>query len=135
VEQEVFAAMKKRIESLEIAKREQSKPDTEVERIKADINRTENEIRKLLVKLAEADEVLSGYIQDRVKLLHAQKSEAEERLRNKTRKRKVIDTAPLSDPMERWDCLTTQEKHDLAVAMIDVVYVSDEKGIDIRFSI
>jgi len=135
VEQVVYEAMKKRLENLVISKREQVKPDTEDDSIKADIIRLDDEIRKLMDKLAEADKVLFDYIQDRVKLLHARKSELEEKLRTKARKHKEIDTTPLADPMSRWDSLTNDEKHALAVTMIDVVYVSDEMGIDIRFSI
>ena len=53
----------------------------------------------------------------------------------KSRKQKVIDTKPLEEPMSRWDDMTVQEKHDLAVTMIDVVYISDEHGIEIKFGI
>ncbi len=130
-----FNAMKERLESLEIAKRERSKPDSETENIKTGIIRLDEEIRKLLDKLADADSVLFDYIQGRIKSLHEKKSELEEKLRTRARKHKEIDTAPLTDPMSRWDYLSVEEKHALAVAMIDVVYISDEKGIDIRFSI
>jgi len=68
-------------------------------------------------------------------MLHSKKSDLEEKLRAKARKHKEIDTAPLADPMARWDSLTVEEKHALAVTMIDVVYVSDEYGVDIQFSI
>ena len=51
------------------------------------------------------------------------------------RKRKVIDTKPLEEPMKQWDKLTVQEKHDIAAAMIDVVLISDETGIEVKFSI
>ena len=135
VERIVFAAMKERLESLVIAKAEQQRPDTETESIRAEIIRADDEIRKLMDKLADANDVLFGYIQDRVKLLHSKKSDLEEKLRSKIRKHKELDTAPLADPMARWDSLTVEEKHALAVTMIDVVYVSDEYGIDIRFSI
>jgi len=37
--------------------------------------------------------------------------------------------------MSRWDDLTVQEKHALAVTMIDVVYISDENGVEVKFSI
>ncbi len=134
-EEAVFAAMKERLESLEIAKRERLKPDSETESIKAEAIRLDEEIRKLLDKLADADSVLFDYIQGRIKSLHEKKSELEEKLRTRARKHKEIDTAPLTDPMSRWDYLSVEEKHALAVAMIDVVYISDEKGIDIRFSI
>ena len=58
-----------------------------------------------------------------------------EKLRTKVRKRKNVDTAPLTDPVARWDTLTVDEKHALAVTMIDVVYISDEHGVEIQFSI
>lgn len=86
-------------------------------------------------KLAEADNVLFEYIQQRIKTLHEKKSELDEKLRSQARKHKEIDTKPLSDPMSRWDELSIDQKHALAVTMIDVVYISDENGIDIRFSI
>ena len=37
--------------------------------------------------------------------------------------------------MSHWDDLTVQEKHALVVTMIDVVYVSDENGVEVKFSI
>ena len=135
VEKAVFNAMKERLESLEIAKAVSVKPDTETDKLKADVIRIEGEIRSLMDKLAQADDVLFDYIQDRVKALHTQKSDLDEKLRGRARKRKEIDTAPLADPLARWDSLTVNEKHELATTMIDVVYVSDENGIDINFSI
>lgn len=83
-------------------------------------------------KLAEADNVLFDYIGERVKSLHEKKSALEEKIRNKARKQKVVDTAPLSDPLRCWENLTIIQKHDLAAEMIDVVYVSDEKGVEIN---
>ena len=134
VEEIVFAAMKERLESLAVAKSEQQRPDTEAESIRAEIIRADEEIRKLMDRLADADDALFGYIQDRIKQIHSKKSDLEEKLRSKIRKHKEIDTAPLADPMARWDSLTVEEKHALAVTMIDVVYVSDEYGVEIQFS-
>ena len=135
VEKAVYEAMKERLEGLRIAKTAKAKPDTEVENLKTEVIRVEGEIRELMEKLAKADDVLFSYIQDRVKALHAKKSELDGKLRTKARKHKEIDTAPLDDPLSRWEELTTEEKHALAVTMIDVVYVSDEDGIEIVFSI
>ena len=135
VEDIVFHAMKERIDNLVIAKSESQKPDSESENIKTEIIRIESEIRKLMDKLADADNVLFEYIQQRVNTLHEKKSELETRLQAKTRKHKEIDAAPLADPMSRWDSLTIEEKHALATTMIDVVYISDENGVEINFSI
>ncbi len=135
VENIVFHAMKERIENLVIAKSEHQKPDSESENIKAEIIRIEDEICKLMDKLADADNVLFEYIQQRVNTLHDKKSELETKLQVKARKYKEIDAAPLTDPMIHWDSLTVEEKHALAATVIDVIYISDENGVEINFSI
>ena len=135
VEEIVFKAMKERLETLVIAKVEKKKPDIETENIKSEIIRLDGEIHKLMDKLADADDTLFAYIQERIGALHSKKSDLEEALRTKTRKYREIDTSPLLDPMSRWDLLTVEEKHNLAATMIDVVYVSDELGVEIQFSI
>jgi DNA invertase Pin-like site-specific DNA recombinase len=135
VEKVVYEAMKERIEQLEIAKRESNKPNIELENLKADVLRIDDEIRKLMDKLANADDILFDYINQRVKEFHSKKSEIEEKIRIQSRKHKTINSKPLETPLSRWDKLSVDEKHQLASTMIDVVYVSDEKGIDIRFSI
>lgn len=135
VEQAVYTAMKKRLDILNIAKKENEKPNTETENIKTEILRINEEIRKLMDKLADADSVLFDYINERVTVLHDKKTSLEEKLQTKNRKHKKIDTKPLETPMSRWDELSIDEKHDIAVIMIDVIYLSDENGIDIHFSI
>lgn len=135
LEKIVLKAMRERLNCLIIAKNEQQKPDTETEAIKADIARSDNEIRKLMDKLAEADEVLFDYIQKRIKELHGRKSDLEDRLNTRERRRKTIDASPLSEPLNRWDKLSIDEKHEVAVTMIDVIKVSDETGVDIQFSL
>ena len=130
-----YDAMKKRLETLTIMKNEQERPDTETENLKADIARMESEIRKLMDKLADADEVLFDYIQKRIKELHARKSDVEDKLNSRERRKKSIDTSPLAEPLAHWDELTVDEKHDVAVTMIDNIKVSDETGVDISFSI
>ena len=135
VETAVYEAMKNRLANLVIAKHEANKPDAIETSVKTDILRLDDEIRKLLDKLADADTILFDYIQKRVSELHKKKSELEEKLRSHSRKHKEIDTKPLENPMKVWNSLSNEEKHSLAVAMIDVIYISDENGIDIRFGI
>lgn len=135
VEEAVFTAMKNRLADLVIAKRETNNSNAYEETTKADILRLDDEIRKLLDKLADAEEVLFDYIQKRVSELHSKKAELEEKLRSHSRKHKTIDAKPLENPMKVWGSLSNEEKHALAATMIDVVYVSDETGIDIQFGI
>lgn len=134
LEQVVFDAMQERLDTLTIIKNEQQKPDNETEGIKAEIARADNEIRQLMDKLAEADEVLFEYIQKRIKDLHSRKSDLEDKLVTRERRKKTIDTSPLIEPLSRWEELTAQQKHEAAVTIIDVINISDDTGIDIRFS-
>lgn len=128
VESAVFTAMQERVEQFNIAKHETGKPDSETESIKTELVHIDNEIQKLMEKLPDADSVLFDYIQMRISTLHEQKSGLEKKMHTMSRKRKAIDTKPLEQPMKQWDNLTIKEKHDIAVAMIDVMLVSDEKG-------
>jgi len=128
-------ATKKRLEELTIAKMKKREPDTAAESIKAEIIRIDGEIRKLMDKIADADGVLFQYINDRINELHNKKSALELEFQSKARKQKEIETAPLVDPLSRWDTLSIEETHALAATMINVVYVSDEDGISIDFSI
>ena len=63
------------------------------------------------------------------------KSKLENKLQTKCRKHKAIDTKPLKEPLKNWDSLTIEAKHEVAVMMIDAVYVSDEDGIHVQFCI
>ncbi len=108
----------------------------EVESIKGEILKLDTEIRSLMDKMAEADDVVFAYIQQRIKELHSRKSELERKLQTKARKRMAINTKPLVEPLAMWDTLTVQEKHDVAAEMIEVVYISHHsEDIEIRFSI
>ena len=95
----------------------------------------DEEIRKLMKKLGDADTVLFEYIQNTVNEMHEQKSDLERKMQAKARKRRTVDTAPLEKPMKHWDKLSIPEKHELAAVMLEAVYVSDENGIEVKFSI
>ena len=42
----------------------------------------------------------------------------------------------LKEPLKNWDSLTVQEQHELASAMIDVIYVNHEnKDVEIVFDV
>ncbi len=135
LENKVFKEMQKRMKQLEIAKKKRKKPNTEIEKARAEIIRIDEEISKLMDKLADADKTLFEYIQERITVLHSRKTDCQQTLLANERKYNEVDTAPLSQPLARWEELSMQEKHDVAATMIEVIYVSDETGIDIRFSI
>ena len=132
----VFEEMKKRLETIEIARRDKESVDPEAESIKAEIIEIDGEIRSLMDKMAKADDVVFAYIQQRIKEQHSRKSEFERKLQTKSRKHKAINTKPLTEPLAMWDTLTVQEKHDVAAEMIEGVYISHlSEDIEIKFGI
>ena len=136
IEESVYAAMCERLQQIEIAHKQKEAPDMEVESIKGDILKLDTEIRSLMDRMAEADDVVFAYIQQRIKELHSKKSELERKLQTKSHKRKAINTKPLTEPLAMWDTLTVQEKHDVAAEMIEVVYISHlSEDIEIKFGI
>jgi DNA invertase Pin-like site-specific DNA recombinase len=136
LENTVFQAMCDRIESMIIAKQSKTAPDADTEAVKAEIMRLDDEIHQLMDKLAYADSIVFSYIQERIKEFHGKKSELERKLQSKARKQKSIDTTPLQEPLNRWESLTVQEKHELAATMIDVIIISHfSDEIEIRFGI
>lgn len=136
IEESVYTAMCARMEQIEIAHKQKEAPDMEIESVKADILKLDTEIRSLMDRMAEADDVVFAYIQQRIKELHSHKSELERKLQTKARKRKAIHTKPLVEPLAMWDTLTVQEKHDVAAEMIEVIYLShNSEDIEIKFGI
>ena len=132
----VFEEMKKRLETIEIARRDKESVDPEAESIKAEIIEIDGEIRSLMDKMAKADDVVFAYIQQRIKELHAKKIDLDRRLHNKERKQREIESNPLSEPLSLWDTLTVQEKHDLAEQIIEVIYIShNSEEVNIVFGV
>ena len=111
-------------------------PIKEIELLENEIIRIEDDIRSLTDKLIGADDVVFDYIQKRIKELHTQKNELERQKHTKLRKRKSVSIKPLSEPLKRWDSLSVQEQHELAAAMLDVIYLNHENNnVEIHFSI
>ncbi len=135
VENAVFEAIRERLNALEIAKHENEKPNPEIETLQTEIISAEDEINKLVDKLADANKALTKRINERVSKLDEYIQELEQKLQSQMRKRKAVDTTPLDEPLSRWNELTTQEKRNVAGKIIEVIRVSDETGIDITFSI
>ena len=104
------------------------------DKIRTEILKIDTEIGKLMEKLADADSVLFGYIQDRINNLNNSKKEYEKSLFLVERKVKKVCTKPLLEPLKKWDSLSLEEKNQLALAVIDKVYLSAENGIDIHFA-
>lgn len=77
-------------------------------------------------KMAKADDVVFAYIQQRIKELHAKKTDLDRRLHNKERKQKEIESNPLLEPLSQWNSLTVQEKHDLAKQIIERRVITEQ---------
>ena len=130
----VLNAMREHIAEFEIAKNSRESRSSEAEKIKAELLRIETDTKKLIDRLVDADDVLFGYIQNKISELHAKKNEYEKQLLLIERRVKKIDTKPLIEPLNRWDELSVEEKNALVKVMINRVDITDEEGIKIHFS-
>jgi len=130
----VLNAMREHIAEFEVAKNSRESRSSEAEKIKAELLRIETDTKKLIDRLVDADDVLFGYIQNKISELHAKKNEYEKQLLLIERRVKKIDTKPLIEPLNRWDELSVEEKNALAKVMINRVDITDEEGIKIHFS-
>lgn len=137
VEEVVFAAMREKLESMEIAKSQKAKPNSELETMKREIIRLEEEINKWLDKLDDDSDsdAFTKRVKAKVNALDDKKSEIERKFHALMRKNKVVDSEPLIDPISRWDSLSVEEKNKVAKTMIEVIYLCNESGIDVRFSV
>ena len=99
---------------------------SEAEKIKAELLRIETDTKKQIDRLVDADDVLFGYIQNKISELHTKKNEYEKQLLLIERRVKKIDTKPLIEPLNRWDELSMEEKNALAKVMINRVDITDE---------
>ena len=112
------------------------KPDVELELMRKEIIRREGEIDKWLDKLDDADEdAFTKRVKAKVNALDEKKSEIENKLQARMRKTKIVDSEPLIDPMSRWDSLSVEEQNALAKTMIEVIYLCDDSGINVIFSV
>ena len=130
----VLNAMREHIAEFEVAKNSRESRSSEAEKIKAELLRIETDTKKLIDRLVDADDVLFGYIQNKISELHAKKNEYEKQLLLIERRVKKIDTKPLIEPLNRWNELSMEEKNALAKVMINRVDITDEEGIKIHFS-
>ena len=80
MESAVYKAMKEHISEFEVAKNSSANKSSEAERIKAELLRIEADTKKLIDRLIDADDVLFGYIQEKISELHAKKNEYEKQL-------------------------------------------------------
>ncbi len=134
VEDIVYKAMKEHIADFEIRSTNNVKPSSEGEKIRSEILKIESESSKLIERLADADDILFNYIQDRITVLHKSKNELEKKLLTVERRVKKVDTKPLIDPLNRWEQLDVNEQNKIARLMIDTILVSDDEGVEIHFS-
>lgn len=135
IEQIVFEAMQEKFKELIIKETEEQQQDTEMIELQTELVEVQNQLSDLVEQIPKANDTVMRYINEKIELLDGQKVEIEKKIERLTRKQSDVNVEVISEPMQYWDELTNVEKYNLAKTMIDVVYVSDEKGVEIVFGI
>lgn len=104
--------------------------------LNAELERVNQEIEKLMARIAEADSILMGYINKRVSELHAQATALKQELRDLTPSENPNQPSmkQLKNYMEKWDELEFDDKRTVVDLLIKVIKVS-ENGIEITWRI
>ena len=125
----ILSEMKKKLSEFEsLTAPPQKRENPRMRELSAKVEQIEIEIGKLLNRVADADSVLMGYINARVKELHNQASEM---------KREIGELAPLDnqnkpnikeirDCMQNWDELEFDDKRAVVDQLITKIKASQE---------
>lgn len=135
IEEIVFNAMQEKFKSLVVQKSETQKPDPELLALQSELVTVCNQVNELLEQIPKASDTVMKYINQKVDELDNRKNELESKIERMTRKKQNIDVDVISEPMQYWDSLTNLEKYKIVRTIIDVIYISDETGVEIVFSI
>lgn len=127
VEPYVEQQLNKRLEILRDKKNMQRSQYVEVENLKAELSEIETKISNLINDLSLANEVLTDYINARVKELHNRKAEIIYKLKNNFERARTIEL-PESD----FSSLTFEKKKEIAKAMIKKISLT-KGNIDIEW--
>ncbi|MGM9603073.1 MAG: recombinase family protein [Faecousia sp.] len=125
----ILSEMKKKLSEFEsLSAPPQKRENPRLRELTAKVEQIEIEIGKLLSRVADADSILMGYINDRVKELHNQASEW---------KHEISELAPLDyqdrqntneirDCMQHWDTLEFDDKRAVVDQLISKIRASQD---------
>lgn len=135
LEEIVLNAMQEKFKELVVKKSEKQKPNAELVALQLELQEVCNQLDELIEQIPKATETVMKYINQKVGSLDIQKGELESKIEKITRKQQSVDVDVISEPLQYWNELTNKEKYTIVRAVIDVIYVSDETGVEIVFSI
>ena len=107
---------------------EKSAPDSELAMLENELAETDKEINGLLEKVANADNVLFQYINQRISALDSRKNEINQCVK-KLDSEKCIPDCTIDYHSAMWDELSFDDKRQVADILIRVIYVTSEKII------
>lgn len=97
--------------------------DAEINDIKIELYKIEEQIENLINNLATANSTVSDYINKKILELDLQKTE----LQNKLQKETVSKNNVILPDLTNWDSMSVQEKHNTAAVVIDKIFVYEDK--------
>lgn len=101
--------------------------------IETELAKTEDEIQKLVARLADANEVLSTYINEKILELDAQKKELLKQL--SIRKSETpSSTKQIRGYLENWEKLSVDDKRLVVDALIEIIHATSER-VEIKWKI
>jgi hypothetical protein len=128
VEPYVEEMLNERLNELKTARKNKSEENVQIDKLKGELRDIEKQISNLLDNLASANDVLTGYINARVKELDSRKNEIVNYLKNNFERARSMEL-PSSD----FSSLAFEQKKEVAKALINKISLTKGK-IDIEWS-
>lgn len=138
IEDVVFGAMTEKLKEFETIEKRQGATVAEnpkITEIKLRLAGIDDEIEKLMKKLADADGVLMGYITERVKALDAEKKALSDQLSElEPIQKQNAEIEGMTGYLDKWEELTIEDKMTVVDALIGQVR-ADKTSVEITWKI
>lgn len=135
LEQYMLTAIKKKLsefQQLTFDNNENVNPKLNEDKIR--LSRLEDEIKQLLEKVSNANDVLMKYINENIVVLDAQKNELKKEIYKLSSNVQESSLRVIKNHVDKWEELSFADKQAVVDALIQVIYIAGDK-IDITWNV
>ena len=130
LEQYISAAIKRKLSEfsqLTVPEQNNLRMDSRRNEDKIRLSQIDTEIEQLLDKISNANEILMGYINDKIKQLDAERTRIKEAIKRRPGTLKENDANPIKNPAEIWDEISFTDKQEVTDLLIKVIHIAGDK--------
>jgi len=108
--------------------------DTKTNKLKIKLIEIDNQIDNMINQIAEGNDIVIKYINQKIKQLDSEKNEIIEEIKNSASNYNIVDYNKTFEDIRNWDKLPLENKKDICREYIDKVFIEDDK-IEIKWKV